>query len=126
SGLGQSRKLALEAGESPTRRRSNSRYKLFAMPSLAPPWNVRRTSSTEPLPLILGAMNFGKRTPESDALRIVDRAIERGVTLIDTANAYVDGESERIVGRALRGRRDRVLVATKVGLVRVGGDVSGL
>jgi aryl-alcohol dehydrogenase-like predicted oxidoreductase len=78
------------------------------------------------LPVILGAMNFGKRTQESDALRIVDRALERGITLIDTANAYVDGESERIVGRALRGRRHRVFVATKVGLVRVGGDVSGL
>jgi aryl-alcohol dehydrogenase-like predicted oxidoreductase len=71
-------------------------------------------------------MNFGKRTPEPEARRIIDRAIERGVTLLDTANAYVDGESERIVGRALQGRRDRALIATKVGVGRIGGPLEGL
>jgi aryl-alcohol dehydrogenase-like predicted oxidoreductase len=75
--------------------------------------------------LVLGAMNFGKRTTETEAHRIFDRAFERGVVHWDTANAYVDGESERIVGRAIRGRRDRVLVATKVGLVRIGGVPAG-
>jgi aryl-alcohol dehydrogenase-like predicted oxidoreductase len=85
-----------------------------------------RTSPAEPVPLVLGAMNFGARTDEAEARRVIDRALERGVTMIDTANAYVDGESERIVGRALRGKRDRVLVATKVGLQRFGGEVSGL
>jgi aryl-alcohol dehydrogenase-like predicted oxidoreductase len=76
--------------------------------------------------LALGAMNFGKRTPEAEARRIVDRALDAGVDWLDTANAYVDGESERIVGRALRGRRDRVRVATKVGFGRVGGKPEGL
>lgn len=71
-------------------------------------------------------MNFGKRTPEVEARRIIDRALERGVNHIDTANAYVDGESERIVGRALAGRRDVVYLATKVGLSRIGGETSGL
>lgn len=71
-------------------------------------------------------MNFGKRTPEAEARRIVDLALERGVDVIDTANAYVDGESERIVGRAIKGRRDRVRVATKVGFGRVGGKPEGL
>lgn len=66
-------------------------------------------------PLVLGCMNFGKRTPEPEARSIVDLAIERGLTLFDTANAYGDGESERILGRALAGRRDGVSIATKVG-----------
>ena len=66
-------------------------------------------------PLTLGCMNFGKRTPEAEARAIADLAIERGVRLFDTANAYGDGESERIVGELLTGRRDRALIATKVG-----------
>jgi len=60
-------------------------------------------------------MNFGKRTPEPEARRIVDAALAHGLALFDTANAYGDGESERILGRALGTRRDDVLVATKVG-----------
>jgi len=71
-------------------------------------------------------MNFGARTPAAEARGIVDRAIERGVTLFDTANMYGDGESERILGAALKGRRDTVQVATKVGLLRQGGRVEGL
>jgi aryl-alcohol dehydrogenase-like predicted oxidoreductase len=71
-------------------------------------------------------MNFGKRTPAAEAERILARAAERGVTLLDTANVYNDGESERILGRFLRGRRDRFTVATKVGLARTGGVVEGL
>jgi aryl-alcohol dehydrogenase-like predicted oxidoreductase len=74
----------------------------------------------------LGCMNFGKRTPEPEARRIIDRAIERGITVLDTAGAYNDGESERILGRALRGRRDRVRIAAKVGFARVGGKPEGL
>jgi len=64
--------------------------------------------------LVVGTMNFGKRTPEAEAKRIVDRALERGLDFFDTANAYVEGESERVLGRALRGRRARI--ATKVGI----------
>jgi aryl-alcohol dehydrogenase-like predicted oxidoreductase len=77
--------------------------------------------------LALGAMNFGKRTPEAEARRIIDVALESGVHFIDTANVYNDGESERIVGRALAGgRRDKVKIATKVGFMRVGGKPEGL
>src|SRR5262245_13848124 len=65
--------------------------------------------------LVCGCMNFGKRTAEAEAERIVKRAIERGVTLFDTANAYGDGTSERIVGRVLRDVRKDVTIATKVG-----------
>jgi aryl-alcohol dehydrogenase-like predicted oxidoreductase len=62
-------------------------------------------------------MNFGKRTPEAEARRIIDRALERGVRTFDTANAYNAGASERILGEALRGARaGEVFVATKVGM----------
>lgn len=84
------------------------------------------TRAGKPASIALGTMNFGKRTPEAEARRIVDRAIERGVVVFDTANAYNDGESERILGRALAGRRDRAVVATKVGFGRVDGKPEGL
>jgi aryl-alcohol dehydrogenase-like predicted oxidoreductase len=71
-------------------------------------------------------MNFGGRTPADEAERVVRRALDRGVTAFDTANVYQDGESERILGRALRGRRDEVEIATKVGLRRVRGKPEGL
>ena len=71
-------------------------------------------------------MNFGKRTPAAEAERIIHRALERGVSLFDTANAYCDGASEEILGRALSGRRDRALIATKVGFGRIAGGPEGL
>src|SRR5689334_17631796 len=66
-------------------------------------------------------MNFGRRTPEDEARRIVERALDAGVPLFDTANAYADGESERVLGRLLAGRRERAFVATKVGWWRKEG-----
>lgn len=64
--------------------------------------------------LVVGTMNFGKRTPEPEARRIVERALERGLDFFDTANVYNEGESERILGRALKGRNARI--ATKMGI----------
>src|SRR3989442_9717636 len=66
--------------------------------------------------LVVGTMNFGKRTPEPEAHRIVHRALERGLIFFDTANAYLGGESERILGRALGSRRAQARIATKVGI----------
>jgi len=67
-------------------------------------------------PLCLGTMNFGDPTGEGESIAIINRALEAGINFIDTANSYNDGESERIVGRALKenGRRDQVVLATKV------------
>ncbi|MGQ9630735.1 MAG: aldo/keto reductase [bacterium] len=67
-------------------------------------------------PLCLGAMNLGDPTPEEESIRIIDAAIDAGINFIDTANVYVNGESERIVGKALKGnrKRDSVVLATKV------------
>lgn len=66
-------------------------------------------------PLVLGTANFADPTPEDEAHRIVDRAVDAGINLIDSGNVYAAGESERFIGRALKasGNRDRVLLATK-------------
>ncbi|MCX4099204.1 aldo/keto reductase [Nocardia sp. alder85J] len=66
-------------------------------------------------PLTLGAMNFGAwaNRDHDDAIRIVHRALDAGITVVDTADVYSQGENEEIVGRALAGRRDDVLLATK-------------
>ena len=66
-------------------------------------------------PLCLGAMMFGGPTNEVDSNRIIHRAMDAGINFIDTADVYNAGESERVVGRALEGRRDQVVVATKGG-----------
>ncbi|MFI7000389.1 aldo/keto reductase [Nocardia sp. NPDC050175] len=65
--------------------------------------------------LALGAMNFGKvgRTTQDDATTIVDAALAAGINLIDTADAYSAGESEEMVGKAIAGRRDDIVLATK-------------
>lgn len=67
-------------------------------------------------PLCLGAMNFGGPTSEADSITILNRALDGGINFIDTANVYNAGESERIVGKALKenGRRDQIVLATKV------------
>jgi 1-deoxyxylulose-5-phosphate synthase len=65
-------------------------------------------------PLCLGTLNFGGPTPDAAALCIVDAALDAGINFIDTANVYHGGRSEDVVGKALAGRRDRVVLATKV------------
>jgi len=65
-------------------------------------------------PLCLGTWNFADPTPEAEAIRMVHRALEAGINVIDTADIYARGESERIVGKALAGGlRDKVILATK-------------
>ncbi|WP_370972850.1 aldo/keto reductase [Amycolatopsis sp. cg9] len=68
--------------------------------------------------LALGAMNFGAigRTTQDDATAIVDAAIEGGINLIDTADMYGQGESEVMVGQAVKGRRDDLVLATKAAM----------
>jgi len=73
----------------------------------------------------LGCNNFGGRIDEAATKRVVDAAIDAGITLFDTADIYGETKSEEFLGRALDGRRDRVLVATKFGVAidadRMGG-----
>ncbi|MFI9760910.1 aldo/keto reductase [Streptomyces sp. NPDC051963] len=65
--------------------------------------------------LALGAMNFGAigRTTQDEATAIVDAALEGGINVIDTADAYSQGESETMVGKAIAGRREDIVLATK-------------
>ncbi|MYZ40099.1 MULTISPECIES: aldo/keto reductase [unclassified Streptomyces] len=68
--------------------------------------------------LSLGAMNFGTigRTTQDEATAIVDAALEGGINVIDTADMYSDGESEEMVGKAIAGRRDDIVLATKANM----------
>jgi aryl-alcohol dehydrogenase-like predicted oxidoreductase len=72
----------------------------------------------------LGTMMFGAmgNPDHADATRIIHRALEAGINFIDTADVYSLGESEEIVGKALAGRRDQVVLATKFGLPMGGAD----
>jgi aryl-alcohol dehydrogenase-like predicted oxidoreductase len=63
----------------------------------------------------LGCNNFGRRVDEVGTRAVVDAALEAGVTFFDTAESYGGGQSEAYLGQALRGRRDRVVLATKFG-----------
>ncbi len=66
-------------------------------------------------PLCLGTMMFGPwgNKDEGDSVRVIHRALESGINFVDTADVYSAGESERITGKALAGRRDDVVLATK-------------
>src|SRR4030088_3504948 len=68
--------------------------------------------------LVLGAMNFGSlgRTTQDEVTAMVDAALERGINLIDTADMYGQGESEEMVGKAIAGRRDDIVLATKASM----------
>jgi aryl-alcohol dehydrogenase-like predicted oxidoreductase len=64
--------------------------------------------------LCFGTMTFGGQADEAASLRMVDRCLDEGINFFDTANAYTSGNSERLLGKALQGRRDRFIVASKV------------
>ena len=63
----------------------------------------------------LGTMNFGETTNEAAARKMIDVARGQGVNFIDTADAYVNGDSEKILGKLIRKDRNDWVVATKVG-----------
>lgn len=65
-------------------------------------------------PLCLGCMNFGNGTPEDESIRIIHRALDAGLNFLDTADVYGRGASETVTGKALKGKRDNVFLATKV------------
>jgi aryl-alcohol dehydrogenase-like predicted oxidoreductase len=66
----------------------------------------------------LGAMMFGQmgNPDHEDSIRIIGRALDAGINFVDTADVYSHGESEEIVGRAIQGRRDDLIIATKFGM----------
>ena len=64
--------------------------------------------------LCLGTMIYGRQVDEAASIKIIKRAVELGINFIDTANVYVEGRSEEIVGKAIKGMRDEIVLATKL------------
>ncbi|MFX3632274.1 MAG: aldo/keto reductase [Candidatus Pristimantibacillus sp.] len=74
--------------------------------------------------LCLGAMTFGNTTNERDSIEMINRFLDHGGNFIDTADVYVSGRSEEIVGQAIKDRRSEVVLATKVRMTTA-PDVNG-
>ena len=64
----------------------------------------------------LGTMTFGAQCGETDAGRMIDFCLDQGINFVDTANVYNGGLAEEITGRILKGRRDRIVLASKVAM----------
>jgi len=83
----------------------------------------RRLGSLEVSALGLGCMGMSEfygPTDEAESIATIHRALELGITLLDTADMYGPFVNEELVGKAIRGKRDRVVLATKCGIVRDG------
>jgi len=77
--------------------------------------------------LCLGTMIYGRQVDEPTAIKVIKRAVELGVNFIDTADVYAEGRSEEIVGKAIAGMRDEVVLTTKVrGRMGLGPNDEGL
>src|SRR5919109_4049718 len=66
----------------------------------------------------MGMSEFYGARDDDESIRTIHRALELGITLLDTADMYGVGHNEQLVGRAIRGRREQAIVATKFGNVR--------
>ena len=77
--------------------------------------------------ICLGTNNFGGQLSEEASIEIVNKALDCGINVIDTANVYTGGKSEEVIGKAVKGRRDEGVIATKVGFgVGQGPNQGGL
>jgi aryl-alcohol dehydrogenase-like predicted oxidoreductase len=84
----------------------------------------RKIGSLEVSLVGLGCNNFGWRIGEAETARVVDAALEAGINFFDTADMYGAGQSEEFLGKALRGRRHKAVIATKFGL-KMGHGMEG-
>lgn len=66
----------------------------------------------------MGMSEFYGPQDDDESLRTLDRAIELGITMLDTSDIYGRGHNEKLIGRAIKGRRDKVVIATKFGIKR--------
>jgi aryl-alcohol dehydrogenase-like predicted oxidoreductase len=78
-------------------------------------------SSLQVSGIAFGSSRFG-RGPEREAIQLFQRALDMGINFIDTADEYVDGRCEELIGQAIAGRREQVVLASKFGFVKVPGS----
>ena len=76
----------------------------------------RRLGSLNVSLIGIGCNNFGWRTDAAGAAAVVDAALDAGINLFDTADVYGGGESEEFLGKALKGRRNKAIIASKFGI----------
>ena len=88
-------------------------------------YRVLGSSGMKVSEICLGTMMFGGPTAEAEARRIVDHALEAGINFVDTADVYVDGRSESVVGAAIKANRGRWVLATK-GAQQMGPSVTDM
>ncbi|MEO8097684.1 MAG: aldo/keto reductase [Acidobacteriota bacterium] len=84
----------------------------------------RRIGSLEVSLVGIGCNNFGWRTDAAGTAAVVDAALEAGINVFDTADVYGSGQSEEFLGRALQGRRNQAIIATKFGM-KMGEGMEG-
>src|ERR1043166_8317347 len=72
----------------------------------------------------IGCNNFGWRTDAAGTAAVVDAALDAGINFFDTADCYGAGQSEEFLGRALKGRREKAIIATKFG-IKMGEGMEG-
>ena len=73
-------------------------------------------------PLCMGVMTFGDAADERESARMFERCLAVGINFFDCANVYGGGESERVLGRLMAGKRDELVITSKVGM---GGGLNG-
>lgn len=89
-------------------------------------YHTLRTCGVKVSEVCLGTMMFGGPTDVRTSLEMIDRALDSGINFLDTADKYNAGESERVVGKALEGRREEIVLASKVTLpMGEGPNMSG-
>ncbi len=74
----------------------------------------------------MGGMSefYGKGGDEKESIEVIHEAIDKGITMLDTADMYGIGENEKLVGKAITGKRSQVVLATKFGIVRENGALT--
>lgn len=75
--------------------------------------------------ICLGTNNFGGQLDEQRVQSVIKKALDLGINILDTANTYTKGRSEELIGEAIKGNRNEILIATKVGEERGGGPNQG-